>query len=94
LLGNGHGASKGHHHKTLLIAGHRFQHVGSFSDLAASESGFRHGAHQTVNGADFAEVERLQRDELILNRIVQLALDPRAIVIAMFQSFVSWFIFA
>ena len=89
LLGHGHGAGQGHYHETILVARHGFEHVGGFADLASGEGGLAHGAHQVVDRVHFLEIERLQRNQPVLNRIVQLALDSGAIVIACVSNFSS-----
>ena len=70
LLGNGHRAGKGHDHKAILVAGHGFENVSSLTDLAPSEGSLRHCNHQIVNGAHVGEIQRLERNQLVFNRVV------------------------
>ena len=70
LLGHSHRPRQGHHHKTVLVAGHGFQHVGSFAQLAAGERRLRHRTHQIVDGMHLVKVEWLQRNQPVFNRIV------------------------
>ena len=78
LLGDRHGAGEGHDDEAILVTRHGLQHVGGLPDLASGEGGLRHGAHQVVDRADPWKIERLQRDQLIADGVVQLALDARA----------------
>ena len=94
LFGHCHGPCQRHHHKSIFVERHRFQYVGRFAELASGERSLRHGPHQAVNRSDLAQVQRFQRNQPILNRIVQLPVDPlsaallpmRISVIALFQS--------
>ena len=78
LLGDRHGAGQSHDDETILVTGHCLQHIGGFSDLAASEGSFCHGAHQVVNRADLGEIERRKRNQLIADGVMQFALDASA----------------
>ncbi len=81
LLGHSHRPRQGHHHKTILVAGHGFQHVGGFTQLPAGERGLRHRPHQVIDRMHLLQVERLQWNQPVFNRIVQLALDSRAVMV-------------
>jgi len=61
-----------------LVARHRLQNVGGFAELAARKRGLRHRAHQVVNGSSLGDIQRLQRNQPVGHRIVQLAVDSRA----------------
>ena len=79
LLGDGHRARKGHYDEAFFVARHRFQHVGAFAHLAAGKSGVAHGPHQVIHGVDLRQIQRLQRYQLVRNRIVQLAINSFAV---------------
>ena len=85
LLGHSHGSGQGHHYETVLVAGHGFQHVDGFTQLPAGERSLGHGPQQVIDRMHFLEIERLQRNQLVFNRIVQMALHSRAVMIIMFQ---------
>ncbi len=85
LLGYGHGAGEGHDHKTVFVARHGFQNVGGLAQLPAGKGGLGHGPHQVVDGMNFAQIERLQRDQPVCDWIVQMALASRAVMIVMFH---------
>ena len=80
LLGHGHRAGECHDDEAFLVARHGLEHVGSFAELAAGKRGPGHGAHQVVDGVNLAGIERLQRNQPVRYRIVQLAVDARALV--------------
>ena len=67
------------------VARHGLQHVGGFAELTAGERRLGHRAHQSVDRLDLAEIERLQRDQTIGYRIVQLAVDARAFLVIAFE---------
>ena len=46
-------AGERHHHETIFVARHRFQHVRGVADLAPGERRVAHRAHQLVDGAAF-----------------------------------------
>ena len=81
LLGHGHRAGERHDDEAVLVARHGLQHIGSFAELAAGERRLGHRPHQLVNGMNFAQVERFQRNQTIGHRIVQLAVDTRALLV-------------
>src|SRR4029077_16404902 len=91
LFGNRHRASQRHHHKSIFIESHGFQYVGGFAELASGERSLRHGPHQAVNGPDSAQIQRLQRNQPVLNRVVQLSVDPLARMLPMRISMVALF---
>src|SRR5882757_5302355 len=80
LLCYGHRASQGHHHETIFVPGHRFENIGSFTELAAGESGLGHGADEVVYRVNFSRIEGLQWDQAVLYGVVKLTIDPRAFV--------------
>ena len=78
LLGHGHRAGERHDDEAFFVARHGLQHIGSFAELAAGKRRLGHRAHQIVDGMNLAEIQRLQRNQTIGYRIVQLAVDSRA----------------
>ncbi len=71
LFGDCHGPGQGHHDKSVFIQRHGFEHVGCFPQLASGEGGLRHGTNQAINGMNFREIERFQRDQPVFYGIVQ-----------------------
>ena len=49
LLGHRHGAGERHYFEAVLVAGHRFQHVGRLAQLPPGKRRFGHASHQVVN---------------------------------------------
>jgi len=80
LFGHGHRPRERHHHEAVFVAGHGFEHVGADTDLPRTEGRVAHRGDQVVDGLDFRKIEGLQRDEFVGNRIVQFAVDARALM--------------
>ncbi len=78
LLGHGHGAGQRHHHETVFVHGHGLKHVGRLAQLPARERSLGHGTHQVVDRAHFREIQRLQRNQPVFDRVVQMAILPLA----------------
>src|ERR1700722_15529249 len=85
LLRHGHGSRQGHPHETVFVSGHSFQHVDGFAELAAGKRSLGHRSQQVIDRVYFFEIERLQWNQLVLNRIVKMALRTRAVMIIRFQ---------
>src|SRR4029450_6383257 len=77
-----HRARKGHHDKTIFIASHRLQNIRSLSELAAGKSCFRHRADKVVDGFDLGEIERLERNQAVFDRIVEFAINPGTVTMS------------
>ena len=74
LLGDSHRASKGHHDESVFVQRHGFEHIGRFPQLAPGEGRLRHRTNQAVNGMNFGEIERFQRDQPVFDGIVQITI--------------------
>ena len=85
LFGDGHGAGQGHHHEAVRVASHGFEYVGRLAHLATGEGRFPHRTHEIVNRTHRTQVQRLQRNQTVFNRIVQLAVNSCAVMIAILQ---------
>ena len=67
---------KRHHYEAFFVASHRLQHVGGLAQLAPGKRGLRHRPHQVVDRLHLRQIERLQRNQPVLNRIVQAPFHP------------------
>ena len=84
LLRDGHGAGQRHHDETVLVASHGFQNFSAFPHLPPGECGVAHGADEVIYGVDLREIERLQRNQLVGNGIVEFAINALAVRLVMF----------
>src|SRR5439155_4801460 len=87
LLSYSHRAGEGHDDETFLVAGHGFEDVGGFAQLAAGEGSLRHGAHEVVDGVHSSQIERFEGNESIFDRIVQMTIFALAAVSGTAMSF-------
>ena len=53
--------------------------------LAAGEGRLGHGAHQVIDRMDARKIQRFERNEFVLNRIVQVAVDAGTVWSLMLQ---------
>ena len=70
-FGDGECAGKSQDHEAIFIAGHGFEDVGGIAYLAASESGLAHGANHSVHRARLGKIKRVNRLQVIGDRIVE-----------------------
>jgi hypothetical protein len=72
LLGHGHGSGQGHDDERILVESHGLKHVGGLTQLASGKGGLGHRPDQAVDRIDLAEIERLERNQAVLDGIVQV----------------------
>ncbi len=81
LLGHGHGACQGHDHEAVLVSRHGLKHVHRLAKLATGKCRVRHAAHQIADALGLGKVQRKNRRELVLHRIVELAVNACAFLL-------------
>ena len=83
LLGHRHGAGQRHHHETIFVARHGFQHLSALAHLPSGKRGVAHGTDQVIHGAGLRQIERLQRNQFVGNGIVQYAIQAFAVTLVL-----------